>query len=171
MRILHFIFYPAAALLVIYFAYRGHQSELAYRAVVARYDSLADVREPAPFTTTNNNQAAIMPPTLDSATTISFVDTFYAYGRVEAGPKYKTSFHFLNTGKNPLVISKAVGSCGCTVPVWPEEPIPPGKGGDITVEFDSKGRVGHQLKTIAVTANTQPSVNMLTITCDPYIKK
>jgi hypothetical protein len=51
-----------------------------------------------------------------------------------------TEFNFTNTGTQDLFISNAVGSCGCTVPEWPREPIKPGKSGKIKVEFDSQGQ-------------------------------
>ena len=54
-------------------------------------------------------------------------------------------FFFTNSGKEPLIISKAKGSCGCTVPNWPKEPIMPGDSGVIKVNYDEK-RVGSLTK-------------------------
>ncbi|HAD11713.1 MAG TPA: DUF1573 domain-containing protein, partial [Saprospirales bacterium] len=48
-------------------------------------------------------------------------------------------------------------SCGCTVPEWPEEPIPPGGTGEIKAKFDTEGKMKEQKKTITVTANTYPN--------------
>lgn len=59
---------------------------------------------------------------------------------IKAGEKAVHIYKFKNTGKEPLIISDAKGSCGCTVPQWPKEPIAPGKGDK--VEFDS-GKNGH----------------------------
>ena len=41
----------------------------------------------------------------------------------------------------PLIISKAKGSCGCTVPNWPKEPIMSGESGVIQVNYDEKESV------------------------------
>ncbi|MCS6934813.1 MAG: DUF1573 domain-containing protein [Chitinophagales bacterium] len=96
-------------------------------------------------------------------TTIQFTKTTHDFGKVKAGEKVKTKFHFKNTGNNPLVISNAAGSCGCTVPSYPRMPLKPGEEGDIDVEFDSSGKRGEEIKTVTVTANTEPRQIVLTI--------
>ena len=69
----------------------------------------------------------------------------------------------LPTGDQPLMITNAKGSCGCTVPEWPKEPIMPGETGVIKVEFNSKGKKGVQSKRVTITANTEPVQTFLTI--------
>jgi len=100
-------------------------------------------------------------------TTIEFDDDTYDYGEVADGEKVKHVYKFKNTGEHPLIISNAKGSCGCTVPQWPREPIAPGKSGEIEVVFDSKnkGKVGGspQSKRVTLTANTDPVNSYLTI--------
>ena len=59
---------------------------------------------------------------------------------------------FKNTGKTPLVISNAKGSCGCTVPEWPKEPVAPGATAELLVKFNSKGKPNQQQKTVTITA-------------------
>ncbi|MBL4577586.1 MAG: DUF1573 domain-containing protein [Flavobacteriales bacterium] len=73
------------------------------------------------------------------------------------------TFTFTNTGTNPLIISNAKGSCGCTVPKWPKEPIPPGGTGTIEVEYKPGSQKGNQKKTVTVTANTDPPDTRLSI--------
>jgi hypothetical protein len=65
----------------------------------------------------------------------------------------KHAFHFKNTGNAPLLIIKALASCGCTVPSVPKAPIAPGGEGDIMVEFDSNNRKGHNHKNVLVFSN------------------
>jgi hypothetical protein len=55
-----------------------------------------------------------------------------------------------------LKIEKVKASCGCTVPEWPQEPIPVGETGIIKVTFNSAGKTGVQNKAITITANTEP---------------
>jgi hypothetical protein len=55
-----------------------------------------------------------------------------------------------------MIISNAKGSCGCTVPQWPKEPIAPGSQGEISVQFNSKGKKGSQNKTVTLTTTTTP---------------
>ena len=81
----------------------------------------------------------------------------------------ETDFEFTNTGKNDLVIYDAKGSCGCTVPEYPKEPIAPGKSNKIHVKFDSTNKEGHQTKTVTLTCNTQPNQVTLQIVGDVII--
>ena len=97
------------------------------------------------------------------STTIKFTETSYSWGSVNEGDKMTHVFKFKNAGTNDLIISDAHGSCGCTVPEWPKEPIKPGKSGEIKVVFDSKGKPGEQQKTVTLTANTDPANTVLTI--------
>lgn len=86
-------------------------------------------------------------------TTMTFDTTRHDFGTIEEGDIVKYSYHFKNTGANPLLIYNAVASCGCTVPSYPKEPIPPGGEGDIAVEFNSNNRTGHQEKNVLVYSN------------------
>jgi len=74
-----------------------------------------------------------------------------------------TTFTFTNTGDADLIISNASGSCGCTVPEYPKEPIKPGKTGKLKVSFDSTGKPGMQQKSVTITCNTQQGTDVLTI--------
>ncbi len=100
-------------------------------------------------------------------TTIEFPETTFDFGTVKEGEKVTHNYKFKNTGKEPLIISNAKGSCGCTVPEWPREPIAPGKTGEIKVIFDSAGKGSAegaaQSKKVTLTANTDPVNTYLTI--------
>ena len=84
---------------------------------------------------------------------IDFERTEHDYGEIEQGGNGKTEFSFTNTGTEPLIISKAKGSCGCTVPTWPKEPIAPGAKATIEVKYDTK-RVGPISKSVTITSNS-----------------
>ena len=100
-------------------------------------------------------------------TTLEFAETTYDFGTIKDGEKATYSYKFTNTGKEPLIISNAKGSCGCTVPDWPRDPIAPGKTGEIKVVFDSKGKGSvdgqSQSKRVTLTANTDPVNTYLNI--------
>lgn len=96
-------------------------------------------------------------------TTMSFEGETHDFGDINEGDKVKHIFKFTNTGAEPLIINSAKGSCGCTVPEWPKEPIPPGQAGEILVEFNSKGKKNKQTKTVTINANTDPNPTRLTI--------
>ena len=100
-------------------------------------------------------------------TTIEFPESTFDFGEIKEGEKVRHGYAFTNTGSEPLVISNAKGSCGCTVPDWPRDPIAPGASSVIKVQFDSrgKGKVGGnpQSKRVTITANTDPANSYLTI--------
>jgi len=74
------------------------------------------------------------------------------YGIVEYAGNGVCEFVITNTGNEPLVISSAKASCGCTVPSYPKEPIAPGASAVITVKYDTK-RPGSINKNIKITSN------------------
>jgi len=77
----------------------------------------------------------------------------YDFGKVPEGPVAEHVFEFKNVGKEPLIISNANASCGCTTPEWNKEPILPGKKGKITVRYNTQGRVGPIAKSVYITSN------------------
>lgn len=84
------------------------------------------------------------------------------YGTIEHKADGQREYVFTNTGDAPLIISNARGSCGCTVPTWPKEPIAPGATGKIGVKYDTN-RIGKFTKTITLTTNTAQKNKILTI--------
>lgn len=96
-------------------------------------------------------------------TAVKFDEMSHDFGTITEGEVVQHTFSFINSGSNPLVISNAVGSCGCTVPTFPKEPIPPGGRAAIEVQFNSSGREGLQNKTVTVSANTEPITTVLNI--------
>jgi len=83
---------------------------------------------------------------------IDFAKETHDYGDVKYGGNGTCTFKFKNTGNAPLIISKAEGSCGCTVPSWPKEPIAPGASAEISVKYDTK-RPGPISKSVTITSN------------------
>ena len=85
----------------------------------------------------------------------------YNFGSIKQGDKVTYDFAFVNSGKEPLIISGAAGSCGCTVPSYPKEPIGKGAKGVIHVEFNSTGKMGMQDKTDTLTSNSKSGSKVL----------
>jgi hypothetical protein len=92
-----------------------------------------------------------------------FKEETHDYGDVPEGPKAECDFEFKNVGKKPIVISEAHGSCGCTVPEWPKEPILPGKKGKIHVIYNTEHRPGPISKDVTINSNAQQSPMVLHI--------
>lgn len=99
----------------------------------------------------------------DNAPFFEFVEEVKEFGQITQGEVVTTHFRFRNVGKSDLIISSAQGSCGCTVPEWPKEPIKPGENGEIKVTFDSNGKFGMQNKTITLVANTTPNTKVIAL--------
>jgi len=92
-----------------------------------------------------------------------FQEETHDFGEVPEGPLAEYDFEFKNVGKEPIVIQEAHGSCGCTVPKWPSEPILPGKKGVIHVAYTSAGRPGPISKDVTINSNAQQSPMVLHI--------
>lgn len=130
-----------------------------------------DVREAARETlqTVTPGDAAPEAPSVavpaGPVTTMSFADNgTHDFGTVTEGELVTHTFTFTNTGEEPLIISDAKGSCGCTVPSKPTAPIAPGEEGEITVQFNSKNKKGARNQKVTVTANTNPAQTFIYLT-------
>jgi len=96
-------------------------------------------------------------------TTMTFENPEFDFGTVNQTEIVHYDFVFTNTGDEPLIITNAKGSCGCTVPYWPKNPIAPGESGVIEIAFDTKGKKSKQSKRITITANTDPAQSFLSV--------
>ena len=74
------------------------------------------------------------------------------YGTIDKGADGSCYFTITNTGDAPLTITRAKGSCGCTVPDWPREPIAPGESAKMKVPYDTN-RPGRINKSVTITSN------------------
>jgi hypothetical protein len=92
---------------------------------------------------------------------MTFAEREHDFGKLLEGEQARHEFVFTNTGETPLLIEQAEGSCGCTVPKWPTEPIAVGEKGVVEVLFKSEGRSGRVRKSISISANTQKTENHL----------
>lgn len=116
----------------------------------------------------NNPRTADVPEAImtQGLATMDFADTAHDFGKMHEGEASSYEFKFTNNGKSPLLIAKAVGSCGCTVPDYPHEPIAPGATAAINVKFNSKGKVGSQNKSVNIFTNSNKGTHILNITAD-----
>jgi len=110
-----------------------------------------------------NPATANMPTDTNQLARITYEQPEFLFGTVSEGDVVEHVFKFTNTGKVPLTILKCRSSCGCTVPEWPEEPIPPGGTGEIKAKFNTDGKMNDQKKSITVTANTYPNESKVVI--------
>lgn len=102
---------------------------------------------------------------------IEFEESTHNFGDITQGDKVQHVFAFANTGTEPLVLSRVMTTCGCTAPSWPKEPIAPGEKGEITISFNSAGKMGMQNKVITVVSNATNSTARISITTNVLPKK
>ncbi|MCK6648352.1 MAG: DUF1573 domain-containing protein [Bacteroidia bacterium] len=94
---------------------------------------------------------------------ITFDKEVHDFGTIDYAGNGTYEFRFVNTGKEPLIISNAQGSCGCTVPTYPKNvPIKPGAVEYIKVTYDTK-RAGNFNKTVTITSNAKTPSKVITI--------
>tara|TARA_B110000238_G_scaffold152461_1_gene164643 strand:- start:3866 stop:4321 length:456 start_codon:yes stop_codon:yes gene_type:complete len=94
---------------------------------------------------------------------IEMLETRYDFGEMLQGESVTHDFILKNTGGADLIITAAKGSCGCTVPEWPKNPIANGEEAVIKVTFNSAGKSGKQNKTVTFVSNAIPNTKVLTI--------
>ena len=98
-------------------------------------------------------EAKVATPKIDGAGMVFETETI-DYGTIEHNANGDREFVFTNNGSKPLIISNTQGSCGCTVPTTPKEPIAPGAKGIIGVKY-ATDRVGAFTKSVTVTSNAE----------------
>lgn len=114
----------------------------------------ASVVIPKPAPVPGSGEQSTMLP----KTKMKFKKMEHDFGRMKEGEKREHDFEFTNTGKEDLIIEDCKGSCGCTVPEWPKDPIKPGQTAAIKVKFDSTKKEKDQEKSVTITANTEPEL-------------
>ena len=94
---------------------------------------------------------------------IEMIETSYDFGEMQQGESATHDFILKNTGDADLIITAAKGSCGCTIPEWPKNPIGKGEEAAIKVTFNSAGKLGKQNKTVTLVTNAIPNTKVITI--------
>jgi hypothetical protein len=93
-------------------------------------------------------------PANQTGPVITFEKKTHDFGDIVQGDKVEEIFKFANTGTEPLIITNVQVTCGCTTPKgWPRDPIMPGGKGELTIAFNSAGKMGKQNKVVTVVSN------------------
>ncbi len=82
------------------------------------------------------------------------METNHDFGKIFYSSDGTHAFKFVNAGKEPLLLSRPLSSCGCTVPTWPKAPILPGDSGTINVAYNTH-ILGEFNKTVTVYSTHQ----------------
>ncbi|MEO6167621.1 MAG: DUF1573 domain-containing protein [Chitinophagales bacterium] len=95
-------------------------------------------------------------PVNPNAPVFKFSEESFDLGQIPQGIPASHVYTFENTGKEPLVLSQATASCGCTTPEWTKEPVLPGKTGTVKVTYNA-AKEGAFNKTVTLMSNTGTS--------------
>jgi hypothetical protein len=112
-------------------------------------------------------------PTSPEGPVMVWDESIFDFGDLLQGDKVEHTFRFVNAGSQPLIITNVSTQCGCTAPKgWPRDPVMPGARGEITISFDSAGKIGRQNKVIIVVSNAaNPKANQLLLSGNVTEKK
>lgn len=91
---------------------------------------------------------------------IKFEKETHDFGTIPQGTPVTYQFSVKNTGKEPLIITSASASCGCTTPDWTREPIKPGKTGTVKATYNAASP-GSFTKSVTVVSNAKNSTVIL----------
>jgi len=119
----------------------------------------------------DNTASANDPNSKGKEPVMTFDKESFDFGTINEGDVVEHTYNFKNTGNKPLLISEVQVSCGCTVPVWPREPIGPGQSSSIKLQFNSNNKQDNILKDVTIISNTNPVKKKLTFTAFVIKKK
>jgi uncharacterized cupredoxin-like copper-binding protein len=118
------------------------------------------VTSKSPKKTTSSTASTTKKPVSNGAR-IKFASDKLDFGTIKEDSVVEKVFEFTNVGNADLVVINATGSCGCTIPTYPNTPIRPGDKGSIVVKFTAKNKFGPQKPTVTVTTNASPRLSKL----------
>jgi hypothetical protein len=92
-----------------------------------------------------------------------FESETHDFGKITVNKPVTFDFKYTNVGEEPLIITKAEGSCGCTVPKYTNVPLKKGETGTISVTFSAAGSPAPFTKTVTISSNAKTPVKVLYI--------
>lgn len=91
----------------------------------------------------------------------------FDFGDIKQGEVVSHTFVLSNNGGDLLKITNVQASCGCTAAAPEKNELGPGESTNLTVKFNSAGRLGKQTKTVKIFSNDPQNPEMLlTISCN-----
>ncbi|MFO8053775.1 MAG: DUF1573 domain-containing protein [Bacteroidales bacterium] len=77
--------------------------------------------------------------------------------------EFNLEINFLNTGDEPLVVTRVWGCCGTNIKGWTREPVMPGDTGVIKVKFRLAPRTQSISRTVSAKSNDPAGTKVLRI--------
>jgi hypothetical protein len=107
-------------------------------------------------------QPAVATPVNPNAPVAKWDKIVTDFGEIAFNIPKTAEFTLINAGKEPLIISSARASCGCTNLKYSQEPILPGKSSVVSATYNAASQ-GVFTKTVTVTTNADPNPVVLMI--------
>ena len=99
---------------------------------------------------------------LSEAPAVRWDDATHDFGTIPYRQPQSAEFTLVNQSSQPVVITQATGSCGCTVASYTEGAIAPGEKGTVKATYDA-AKPGAFNKTVSVTTSASKDVQILRI--------
>jgi len=109
-----------------------------------------------------NAQAVTAAPANPNAPVAKWDKMVNDFGDIAFNVPKTAEFKLTNAGKEPLIISSAKASCGCTNLKFSQEPILPGKISTVSATYNAAAQ-GVFTKTVTVITNADPNPVVLQI--------
>jgi len=103
---------------------------------------------------------------LDAQAHVEFLQIKTDFGKVQEGKILNYEFKFVNSGNQPLVISKIQQGCGCVATSYPVYPVNAGDTASVYTKFVTNGKKGKQNQRILIFSNADNSPTEIRIKCD-----
>ena len=113
-------------------------------------------------TVTNDQAAKVETKVNPNGPVAKFDKTVHEFADLTQGNPGTATFTLTNDGKEPLIISSAKASCGCTNLTYGKDPILPGKSTSISATYNAAA-AGPFVKTITVVTNASEQPVILQI--------
>lgn len=92
---------------------------------------------------------------------LTLKETLFDFGKIQQGQPVTHEFTVTNNSADTLKLERVQASCGCTTPVWKNDPVAPGGNTVITVGFNAQNESpfeklvtiyynGGQVKTLTI---------------------
>jgi len=111
---------------------------------------------------TNAQTAQQTPAVNPNAPVVKWDKMVNDFGDIAYNVPKTAEFILTNAGKEPLIISSAKASCGCTNAKFSQEPILPGKSTSVSATYNAAAP-GVFTKTVTVITNADPNPVVLII--------
>ena len=98
------------------------------------------------------SKQSVIPISKSHNTIAFFINKSIDLDTIRVNIETEIKIPFENRGNNKLIIYNIIPNCGCTIPKWPDKPLPPGEKDTLIILFNPY-ETGYFNKTLSIFAN------------------